>query len=140
MDKNSETVKIKVLGKEKKEFNFTFNYSIMKKICHQRPERSFFIKGKKLPLCSRCLGIYVSFLIGVFFILFLKSYFLEITWMRLLVIFLIGFIPISIDGFTQLFGWRKSNNILRFITGIIFGFSMSWILIYLIRKLIEIFI
>jgi uncharacterized membrane protein len=34
-------------------------------ICHQRPERSFFIDGHQLPVCARCTGLYVSALIGL---------------------------------------------------------------------------
>lgn len=34
-------------------------------ICHQRAERSFHVAGAKLPVCARCLGLYVGGLIGV---------------------------------------------------------------------------
>ena len=33
-------------------------------------------------------------------------------------------IPVSIDGFTQLFDLRESNNTLRFITGFIGGIGL----------------
>jgi uncharacterized membrane protein len=29
-------------------------------ICHQRPERSFHYNGAQLPVCARCLGLYVG--------------------------------------------------------------------------------
>jgi uncharacterized membrane protein len=29
-------------------------------ICHQRPERSFFLDGHQLPVCARCTGLYQS--------------------------------------------------------------------------------
>jgi len=29
-------------------------------VCHQRPERSFHIAGRKMPVCARCTGLYVS--------------------------------------------------------------------------------
>src|SRR5215510_7810628 len=31
--------------------------------CHQRPDRSFFIEGHKLAVCSRCTGLYAGFAI-----------------------------------------------------------------------------
>lgn len=34
-------------------------------VCHQKPERSFFIDGHQLPVCARCSGLYLSALIGV---------------------------------------------------------------------------
>ena len=35
-------------------------------ICHQRPERSFHVNGAQLPVCARCMGLYVGGLLGVF--------------------------------------------------------------------------
>jgi uncharacterized membrane protein len=29
-------------------------------ICHQRPERSFFVYGSQLPVCARCTGLYAG--------------------------------------------------------------------------------
>src|SRR6185295_6345786 len=31
--------------------------------CHQRPDRSYFIEGHKLAVCSRCTGLYAGFAI-----------------------------------------------------------------------------
>ena len=30
-------------------------------LCHQLPERSYFIDGHKLAVCSRCTGVYAGF-------------------------------------------------------------------------------
>jgi uncharacterized membrane protein len=29
-------------------------------VCHQLPERSFFLDGQQLPICARCTGLYLS--------------------------------------------------------------------------------
>lgn len=34
-------------------------------ICHQLPERSFHLAGYQLPVCARCLGIYVGLFGGM---------------------------------------------------------------------------
>jgi uncharacterized membrane protein len=34
-------------------------------ICHQRPERSFWIFGGAVAVCSRCLGIYLGAALGL---------------------------------------------------------------------------
>jgi uncharacterized membrane protein len=83
--------------------------------CHRKPERCFHINGKPMPICSRCLSI----LIGYIFIPIL--FFWNIP-------FWIGIccqIPMLMDGITQLKGWRKSNNVLRAITGLLSGFGLS---------------
>ena len=35
-------------------------YAIGSLICHQLPERSFHLAGSQLPVCARCLGLYVG--------------------------------------------------------------------------------
>lgn len=34
-------------------------------ICHQIPERSFFIAGRQLPLCARCTGTFLGAILGL---------------------------------------------------------------------------
>ena len=36
-------------------------------VCHQAPYRTIQIGGKFLPLCSRCTGIYLGFLLGILY-------------------------------------------------------------------------
>jgi uncharacterized membrane protein len=35
-------------------------YSIGSIVCHQLPDRSFYLWGRQLPVCARCIGIYVG--------------------------------------------------------------------------------
>ena len=79
--------------------------NICKYLCHQKPERSFFYKEKQFPVCSRCTGIVIGAAAG--FVL------ASLTQPNL--IFVLGFIPLVIDGTTQCYGLRTSNNTLRFI-------------------------
>jgi len=34
-------------------------------VCHQRPDRSFHLGGGQLPVCARCMGLYLSAALGV---------------------------------------------------------------------------
>jgi len=36
-------------------------------VCHQRPERSFWILGGSVAVCSRCLGVYLGAAVGLLF-------------------------------------------------------------------------
>jgi len=40
-------------------FSF-FVYLLGSVLCHQRPERSFFLWGSQMPVCARCTGIYLG--------------------------------------------------------------------------------
>src|SRR5437870_2097048 len=35
-------------------------YGLGSLLCHQRPERSFFLWGVQMPVCARCAGIYLG--------------------------------------------------------------------------------
>lgn len=83
--------------------------------CHTRADRSFFYKGKKFPICARCTGE----LIGIIFSLL--SSFIYIPSVKLSLILMI---PMIIDGFTQSLTKYESNNILRVITGFLFGYGI----------------
>ncbi len=97
--------------------------SVFDYICHRRPERSFFYKGKQFPVCARCTGFYISGIATIILInLFPIPY--SLTTLLLGIILLI---PCAIDGFTQLFEMRESNNTLRFITGILGGIGLIFV-------------
>jgi len=126
-----EDVTIRVHSKEGvDEFDFRFDYSILRKICHRLPERSFFIFGRQLPLCARCLGLYASFFLGVMIFTLNIFTFPNFTWYSTISIAALMIFPTAIDGFTQLFGLRESNNFLRLTTGLSAGLGFSFLFVY----------
>lgn len=78
--------------------------------CHRKPERSFFYKGKQFPVCARCTGFYLGyFALPIFtFSIWMPSF----LWIFLLML------PALVDGLTQAYMNRESNNWLRLATGI----------------------
>jgi uncharacterized membrane protein len=82
------------------------------------PERSFFFKGRQFPMCARCTGIYVGYLIFIPVLFFIK---INILFSLLAVA------PTIIDGLTQAYCNRESNNVLRFATGILAGLGLAGI-------------
>ncbi|HCD53478.1 MAG TPA: hypothetical protein DEQ34_13600 [Balneolaceae bacterium] len=44
---------------------FNFQHQLFDLLCHQNPDRSFQLQGVQMAVCSRCLGIYLSFFLGV---------------------------------------------------------------------------
>ncbi|NLY80348.1 MAG: DUF2085 domain-containing protein [Lysinibacillus sp.] len=90
-------------------------------MCHRMPERSFHFRGKQFPLCARCTGIMIGYIIGL---LILATY----GRISLLLSFAL-IIPMIIDGTGQLFYKWESNNIRRLITGMMGGISIDFIII-----------
>lgn len=41
-----------------------WQHQLFEALCHQNPARSFWINGRPMAVCSRCLGIYVGFAAG----------------------------------------------------------------------------
>ncbi|MFO8050070.1 MAG: DUF2085 domain-containing protein [Thermoplasmatota archaeon] len=108
----------------------------LKKICHGDPARCFWVSGRPLPLCSRCIFIYpfslLFLLIGlpIFMTYGIRSY-------TILVIFIILVIPLVVDGYTQYLGWRSSNNLLRGVTGALSGAGIGLAVAYMIARIIS---
>ena len=92
-------------------------------ICHRLPERSFFFRGHQFPVCARCTGFYIGFVLLILFecIGFVPAFSFN------LVIACILATPLMFDGTTQLLGLRESNNTLRFMTGMMFGLFLLFI-------------
>ncbi len=100
-------------------------YGFYRLTCHQMPERSFFAFGHQVCYCQRCMAIYSGFfLLGLAYPLLRRigrPRPLRWRWMFLL------WVPMALDGFTQLFGLRESTWQLRVITGGLFALSCFWV-------------
>jgi len=93
------------------------NYQLNLTSCHRLPERSFFFRGKQFPFCARCTGINLSFLLMPLFLF-------NIIYINLAISLLLLF-PALIDGLTQAFCNRESNNYLRLATGLMMGIGLN---------------
>ncbi len=112
----------------------------MKLICHQIPDRSFFIFGKQFFLCARCTGLYASFFLSFITLIIFQEAMMSLGFSRILFILLLSLAPFLIDGITQFFGLRKSNNLLRVVTGILAGMGLAFVCSFVLIFLLEIFI
>ncbi len=99
-------------------------FGVYRLFCGQVPSHSFYIAGYQMCLCSRCLAIYSSLLAGglVLAMFRYRAVIRPIGWK----LWVLGMLPMALDGGTQLFGWHESNVYLRLLTGIIFGLATAW--------------
>lgn len=88
-------------------------YKLQLVSCHRKPERSFFWKGRQFPVCARCTGLYAGYLSFPLFSFGLW----HLGWLLATALVL----PTFIDGLTQAFCHRESNNWLRLATGLAAG-------------------
>jgi uncharacterized membrane protein len=89
--------------------------------CHRKKDRSVSIYGRSLPLCARCTGILIGYLLFPFLLIFMLN--LPI-WLGILLN-----IPMAADGWTQKMHFRESNNTLRMTTGILCGCGQSILIV-----------
>ena len=93
-------------------------------VCHRIPERTFQINGHYFPVCSRCTGFYLSL-----FSYFVYTFFNYVDYNGQLIAFaILLLLPSFFYFFSQLLGFRNSNNSLRFFTGILGGLGLGIII------------
>jgi uncharacterized membrane protein len=98
---------------------FTWYHSI----CEQIPAHAFFIFGHQMAMCARNFSLYASLWAGSIVFRFVRDRIRPLDW-KLAVLLML---PMALDGGTQLFGWRESNDLLRVITGTLFGLGVCWL-------------
>lgn len=91
--------------------------------CHRRKDRSIWFFGLERIFCSRCLGILIGGIVGLACVFY--QYRIGLLWAVLLLL------PLILDGLLQAFRYRESNNIIRLITGFLFGIGLQFLLAYL---------
>jgi len=80
--------------------------------------------GWKMAFCERDLAIYLGlFAVGLYYARHRDLKPSGFTTYAILIL------PMAIDGFTQLFGWRESTWELRVVTGLLFGLASAWLVL-----------
>jgi uncharacterized membrane protein len=101
-------------------------------LCHQLPERSFFIAGQKFAVCSRCTGLYFGFAATLLFYPLLKSLRrVDLPSRKWLIA---TSIPLLIDFSLTFFGILENTHATRFLTGLLLG---SVVVFYVMPGIVE---
>jgi uncharacterized membrane protein len=94
-------------------------YQLFHFLCHQLPDRSFFIAGHPLAVCARCAGIYLGFLLLLLVYPLVRS--LRETSLPHRRWLLMAAAPLIVDfGLTFLGIWENTHTS-RLVTGFLFG-------------------
>jgi uncharacterized membrane protein len=108
-------------------------YTFFSFLCHQIPERSFYIENHQFAVCSRCFGVYFGLLLGFVVYPFFRSLD-EIEPLPRIWLFL-AIIPLAVDWSLGFFEIWENTHLTRFITGLILGAACG---IFIVPALVEI--
>ena len=93
-------------------------------VCHQQPERCFWIFGAPVAVCARCLGIYLGAAIGL----------LLRTSRRIALQLLVAAAALNLlDGITEFAGLHGNWMTARFVLGVALG-AAGGVLVYSSRQ------
>jgi uncharacterized membrane protein len=101
-------------------------YLLFSQVCHQIPERSFFLHGQPLAVCHRCSGIYFGLFLGSLISAGTFSPLLRIARRRMWV--LAGAVPLWMDALGPVVGFWTNSALSRAATGALFGIMVSSLL------------
>ncbi|HET6979165.1 MAG TPA: DUF2085 domain-containing protein [Pyrinomonadaceae bacterium] len=87
--------------------------------CHQRPDRSYFIDGHKLAVCSRCTGLYVGFAFTLLIYPLVRSLRSAVTPPRKLLF--LAALPLIVDFSLTFLGIWENTHTSRLLTGALLG-------------------
>jgi len=88
-------------------------------LCHQLPDRSYFIDGHKFAVCARCMGIYAGFAFTLLLYPLVRSLRNVATPPRSLLI--LATLPLAIDFSLTFFGVWENTHTSRLLTGALLG-------------------
>ena len=102
-------------------------YAAFSGVCHQRPERSFFLFGHPLAVCARCCGIYAGGFAGFLIYPLARPLNREtVPWRGWIVV---GALPMIIDALGGMTGLFPNTFLSRFVTGALAGSVIAFYLL-----------
>ena len=107
-------------------------YGAFSRLCHQLPERSFFIAGHQFAVCARCTGLYFGFTVVTMCYPLVRSLRRTDTpprrWLFM------AAVPLAIDFALGFFGIWENTHLSRFLTGALLG---SVAVFYVMPRLLD---
>lgn len=96
--------------------------------CHQRADRSFFWKDYQFPVCARCTGVIVGYIIT------LPLYFI---WDASIMLCIAFAAIMFVDWLIQHLRILESTNIRRLVTGVMGGYSIFTLQILAVKQIVQ---
>ena len=97
--------------------------------CHQRPERSFFYKSYQFPVCARCTGVLIGYVIAILFYCIFGHKCFPSSFVCFVMLF---------DWLLQFAGIKESTNNRRLVTGTLGGYGIMMFQIKCVTFLMQV--
>jgi len=105
-------------------------------VCHQLPERSYFLGDVQMPLCARCIGIHFGFLLSVAFLMLGPKRFMSgLPTTKQLIVLGAIMMFFLIDAGLSYSGMSPSDNLRRTLSGLALGIPLPFVLIPFVNHL-----
>ena len=103
-------------------------------ICHQRPERSFYLFAEQLPVCARCTGVYAgAALAAVLYVGFFRrpatDHSAPVPTATARLILVLAAVPMVASLVYEWTTGDVPSNMLRATTGIAFGGAVAYVIL-----------
>jgi uncharacterized membrane protein len=95
-------------------------------ICHQRPERSFFVNGTQMPVCARCTGLYAGAALAAPLALILAA---PLAGVRARYFLALAAFPTALTWALEFAGLVPFSNAARFVAALPLGFAAAWLVL-----------
>ncbi|MDP7691330.1 MAG: DUF2085 domain-containing protein [Vicinamibacterales bacterium] len=114
-------------------------YLVGSLICHQRPDRSFRPWGVQMPVCTRCVGLYLGAAVGVVLAGARKTRSstggetARIGRPALRTMVLVAAVPTGVTWLGEVVGWLSVTGGVRAVAAVPLGVAVTWVASLVIR-------
>jgi uncharacterized membrane protein len=100
-------------------------------VCHQRPERSFHLAGRQLPVCARCTGLYAAAALAAPIALAAAT---SLTASRARRLALVAALPTAVTWSLEYFAGVPFSNLVRFVAALPLGAAAAWLVVSVLTE------
>jgi uncharacterized membrane protein len=101
-------------------------YAAGARICHQRPDRCFWIHGRPMPVCARCSGLYAGAAFAAPLALVWAA---QLSGRRARAVAAAAALPTLITWSLEVAGLTHPSNLVRFVAALPLGLVAAWLVV-----------
>jgi uncharacterized membrane protein len=101
-------------------------YAAGARICHQRPDRCFWIRGRPMPVCARCSGLYAGAALAAPLALVWAA---QLSGRRARAVAAAAALPTLFTWSLEVAGLAHPSNLARFVSALPLGCVAAWLVV-----------